>query len=172
MPRQLAGEHRPSPVQPIPSSVIRPDPIRPLRSYPTLSQPSRAHPTPPTRPSPTSPQPTPPHSVLRPLLPHTHSLTLTLSHTQAPGHPTTSYSKHHLTPPHIIPLQLLCDILNMSSLATSSVTLTLPSTPLHGDLLCTSVEALNAVGLRSARASSDCVRVDATPPHVLHVRRE
>ena len=66
----------------------------------------------------------------------------------------------------------MCDILNMSSFEATSVTLTLPYTPLHGDILCTSVEALNAVGLRSARASSDCVTVDETPPHVLHVRRK
>ena len=46
----------------------------------------------------------------------------------------------------------------------------LPSDLVHGALYCVSVQAMNGVGLVSVSVSSSCVRVDATPPVMLHVR--
>ena len=39
----------------------------------------------------------------------------------------------------------------------------------HNTTFCVSVEATDSVGLVSARASSDCATVDATPPTMVHV---
>ena len=39
----------------------------------------------------------------------------------------------------------------------------------HNQKFCVSVQAIDAVGLVSDRASSDCATVDATPPVMLHV---
>ena len=64
-----------------------------------------------------------------------------------------------------------CDVIPMEHNLTdqTSLTLHLGRETVHNETLCVSVEATNANGLRSGRASSPCVRVDATPPNITHV---
>ena len=66
---------------------------------------------------------------------------------------------------------LLCDVVPMEHNLTdlTELTLAIGRDTEHGETLCVSVEATNANGLRSGRASSPCVRVDATPPNITHV---
>ena len=64
----------------------------------------------------------------------------------------------------------LCDILPITDVGNrNSVVLELPNAADQGDILCASVEAINAAGLVSQRISSDCMTVDITPPQTLRI---
>ena len=63
-----------------------------------------------------------------------------------------------------------CDLEVMTvPLQTTRHTFALGGVATHNQKFCVSVQAIDAVGLVSDRASSDCATVDATPPVMLHV---
>ena len=63
-----------------------------------------------------------------------------------------------------------CDLERMLSVGNASATeFGLTNLSTHRQRFCVSVRAINHAGLTSSTYSSDCVRVDATPPLVLTV---
>ena len=67
---------------------------------------------------------------------------------------------------------LLCDVAPMVETSANATAALIPlnGTATHGAMYCVSVEAKNAAGLRSERASSDCVRITEVPPLTLYAR--